>query len=528
MARKKPIQTDPDEIAITTSLGDSVSALSARYFPPLNEKLHYSQYAMKLHQDVAKPKIEKAMGSIFDTEGRRIGQGIKLLRKIRLIDFVQDPYRDSDRARMEAAIRRNHAIRTSFSVKEFFMFAEESEIIIELPKSMTHDIDEKDKQEILDRIKEKTRGTKIDIEQIIREAEDRDEMLKLEEKLPTFMWQAWGFGKAVILQILEDAESEEIKRLQTMNSRRLGQVIADPLNDMKFEGIFIDGQPVDRNVMIHGVYQEHQISPHTEYYGYSAIEPILHIAEGLNIFWEEDVKEIQRSAWLASIMLLINTAGLTKAQARTRIRNIVDAVSKPGKIIGISRRDDKTVEAEQLKLESDLKGLVELSERQETKIYKALQVPQFLVQAEDIATRATADKAASLFLEGPITKDQKWLSEVLEEQWYDPFLRQKLGLKEDDELPFKIKRVFKIPTVSEFIDLANAIRILVDGGVWDAEQANKILKTPEVNDRIENNPEMVVSDPKGRDMSPFGNPKDISPQEKINQDPREQLKQQVS
>ena len=77
-----------------------------------------------------------------------------------------------------------------------------------------------------------------------------------------------------------------------------------------------------------------------------------------------------------------------------------------GKYIGINQMG---ITATQLKLEGDLSGLVELAEKQESKIFKALQVPQFLVQSEDIANRATADKSAELFLNGVISKDHKWL-----------------------------------------------------------------------------------------------------------------------
>ena len=70
-------------------------------------------------------------------------------------------------------------------------------------------------------------------------------------------------------------------------------------------------------------------------------------------------------------------------------------------------------------------------------------VPQFLVQAEDIANRATADKAASLFMNGIIAKDQQWLSDILMEQWYEPLLRAELKLPEGVQVPFRIRRVFK-------------------------------------------------------------------------------------
>ena len=59
-----------------------------------------------------------------------------------------------------------------------------------------------------------------------------------------------------------------------------------------------------------------------------------------------------------------------------------------------------------------------------------MQVPQFLVQSESIANRATALQSASLFINGIIQSDQTWITDILSEQWYDPFVEKELDVKQ--------------------------------------------------------------------------------------------------
>ncbi len=460
--------------------------------------------------DLVRPKTKSQISTAAKRTPDGIKQvtGVRLLRRIKLIEYIQNPYNDSHLQRFEAAARRNWAIKSGISVREFFTFAKGSELIFDLPESEKEGLTPKELESLLEKTKKKFPKWKKARENISK----LNDSLNLVEQLPIFFWQNIVFGRGLILKILEPTEGETedtpenevIKRLQVLNTRRLGDPILDSDNDMSFEGIFVDGQALDKSSCIYGTYQPVQISPHTEWFGYSQLEPIIHLAEGLNIFWEEDVKEIQRSAWLASILLEINTAGLSRTQAQTRIRNVINQI-KAGKYIGINQMG---ITATQLKLESDYKGLGDLAEKQESKIYKGLQVPQFLVQAEDIANRATADKSAELFLNGVISKDQKWIENILESQHYEPLLRKELQMDDNEPLPFRIRREFNIPRVSEFIDMAEAVVRLVDANIWDKQKANEILDSEEVTERVNKD------DLESKELVPKGQKTDLEkPQE---------------
>ncbi len=529
MAKKKAGARDVDEEALKAT-HDALDSHVNR----LDGHIHFTTFAETAHPpipSVTKAQISTATGAIVsvDADGNRKSEkGIVLNRAIKFQQFLKKPYKDVQLARHEGAVRRNWAIQTAISVREFFMFAEPSELIIDLPNSEAINMNENEKQDLIEVLKEKTAGTDIDIENIIKKAHTRDDRLHLLEKLRVMYWQCLIFGDGYVVKIFEGgAKGEEgkqdikadddtnITRLYPINSRRVTDLIADEENTMEIEGVWIDGQALDIHSTLHFHYQQNQISPHSEGYGYTPLETVLNLAEGLNIFYEEDVKEIQRSAWLSSILLNINTAGLNTSQSAARIKKIVDSID-PGKIIGVGGQGENGVVPTPLDLKSDLAGLAQIGENQEAKIFKSFRVPQFLVQSEDIANRATSDKSSELFLTGVIGADQTWLSQSLERQWYEPFLREELGLKEGEKLPFRLVRKFKVPTVSEFVDLAQGLTQLVGGGIWDIEEANKKLGTPEVADRLASQEDMMMppmpgagappGSPQGKPNTPGVNP----------------------
>ena len=86
---------------------------------------------MNLH----KPKTNVSTAATKTTDGIKSIQGTRLLRRINLIEFIQNPYNDSQLQRFEGSARRNWAIKSGISVREFFNFSKGSELIFDLPES---------------------------------------------------------------------------------------------------------------------------------------------------------------------------------------------------------------------------------------------------------------------------------------------------------------------------------------------------------------------------------------------------------
>lgn len=422
---------------------------------------------------------------------RFINSSVIVYRKINLIKYVQPPYNDSDLQRMEAAARRNLCVRGAIWLRELAAFHKKSKLVIDISDMEKLGLSNDQIQEKVDKLTQDPTNQKI-----LKEIDTLDQQLKLEDMVKMLYWQCMVFGRGVLIKLYQGQDFNNITRLFPINTRQLGLPILDYLNDMKFEGVYVDGFALDKQSMIYATYLERNITPHTIHYGYSPCEPIMRTAEAHNIALEEDVPEILKSGWMATLLLKIRTAGLSSAQRQTRVSTIIDAVN-PGKVVGVSAEDVDEITAVDMK--TDFAGIVTIISALEAKLYKGLQVPQFMMQAEDIANYATANASAQIFLDGPVASDQNWMTTTLIEQHYDPILRQKLRLAGDPNqtevgddttdpgdqpLPFIIKRVWEKMDIEEFLDLAQAVSTLVQNGIWDKLQANKALNTPEVADRI--------------------------------------------
>jgi len=208
--------------------------------------------------------------STFD--GIKQVNAVQMKRRIKLIEFLQNPYNDTHLQRFEAAGRRNWAVKSGISVREFFSFAKGSELIFDLPESVKEGLTAKE-IETETNLRKKEHPTWEKVRENIAKL---DESLQLVEQLPIFFWQCLLFGRGLILKVLEETEgdtedtiqNEVIKKLLPINTRRLGDPILDHDNDMSFEGVYVDGQPLDKSALIYGTYQPVQISPHTEWFGY--------------------------------------------------------------------------------------------------------------------------------------------------------------------------------------------------------------------------------------------------------------------
>lgn len=442
-----------------------------------NKEFNFKGMPVKKHSK----KELVSMGAL--TTGSQ--NSINVSKKIRLVKFIQDPYKSQEKERFEAATRKNHAVKSSFAVRRHFMFGKGSELQIHLND---YEIEVLGKEESEKKIKE----LKIQNKQLLEELERRDREVRLDKAVPTFTIQCWTQGRGALIKLFDDTEVNVIK-LQTINSRRLGEPIIDVENNNSFEGVMIDSQGLAKEAVVYGTYNEDELSPHTEMYGYSEVESISHVAETINILLNEDIKEISKSAWLASILLQITTAGLDNATATTKITNIVRAVSKAGKIVGVNEEVVPT----QLNLEPDLAGLSAIIEKLETIIFKTLQVPQFLVQSESAANRATAVQSATQFLNGVVANDQRWVEDILEEQWYDPYLlarkelikgietkEESIDKSQKNELPFHVRRVYNQAKASEFVDLADSVVRLKEARIWDVQKSNEVLGSEEVTQRV--------------------------------------------
>lgn len=421
-------------------------------------------------------------------------QEVQVYRKIKLVNAPQDPLDESIKMRIESAVRKNFCTRTAMHLREFSAFRKQKLVIELLPAEKLTMTEEEQAKRIETLTTENA--------ELLKEFETTDNNVGLPEKLKTLAHQSWQYGRNLLMILFAD-DVNTITDLKTLNTRRLGQPILNDEQNLKFEGCFVDGQPLDREAMIYATYEERDISPNAEGYGFSIMELILVQCE-IHTLIVQDYKEIALSAFLPSILLRILTDGETSGTKSTQMQNIIDDI-EPAKIIGVPA--DQVEEAIMLEMQPNFEGLAKHVDSLERMIYNAFHVPLFLVKSDEIANRATAAKSAKLFLEGVVADDQEWMTNLLGKQWYDPLLREKLKKKNlldktvldktkdetvetevpkgaESPLPFLIRRKFEAPRVEDLIDLADAISKLIQAKVWDVQKANEELGTSEIVQRV--------------------------------------------
>ncbi|MCZ6582893.1 MAG: hypothetical protein O6761_06955 [Thaumarchaeota archaeon] len=454
-----------------------------------------------------------ALAALDEEESkRRISGGVILNRIIKIVEAVNSPYTDFDKRRFELAVRRSVTVRLALILRDFFAFGRDSKLVLELIPSETIGMKPAD-------ITAQTEKITLKNKKLIQRLQRRDDLVDIEKVTHQFFWQKIIFANAVLIKgypldketrgILAepiDLSEGSIIKLVSINSRRLGNVIVDVDNYNEFEGIYVDGQALDRLSMIYGAHHEYNLSPYTQHHGYTPMETIVDLASSSVTFDSEDTPEILKSLWAASILLNIDTSDLSDPDDKQdRIDKIVD-LADPGRILGV----DKEVGVEKLDFDANYDGLGKFADRTDLKIFKAFQVPQSLVQSEDMANKATADSSGTLFLDGTVTSDQNEWSKILWKQWYEPYIREMIAVEKDEDDPddkpvgltFRIMRKWDKITNEQFMELVNGIVQLVNAGIWDIQKANEKLQSEEVTQRVTmedlENPNQPFNDKEGK------------------------------
>ena len=104
-------------------------------------------------------------------------------------------------------------------------------------------------------------------------------------------------------------------------------------------------------------------------------------------------------------------------------------------------------------------------------------VPRFMLNREEPVNRATAFAELQAFVDGPIADIQRWVARELEAQWYEPFVRMKLNLASDAEVPVRIKHKWDPISTQDMMEWVKIVAELYsDGyGVIDRKKAYALM-----------------------------------------------------
>lgn len=347
--------------------------------------------------------------------------------KDRITDAFDDPYAEKDKWRWHDGFRSDSSAQGALiSRSEFTMGAEYSYTQIDTTKNFAGDREEEQKE--IERL------NKVPLYKWFKKMCDKfDRDMKFNYWAQGQLIQHWQYGRALMI-VQDDPKTGLPIAFKLLNSMRLGRVFVEILTYKPMAIEYVDYVPPENIIMaencIYMVNKNYHNSPNTLWFGLSDYETIRDILE-TNILLESiDIKEINKRLWAAIILVRVFSED---EEAVTALRMAL----KTGKSVFATI----DYEAQQLKIEHDLQGLLVEREKNEDKIYGALGVPKMVGLGDtDAVTKSAASIVAHAWNAGPLKKHKLLATGNYEEQYYNRNLeklaryRANLLEIEDDEI----------------------------------------------------------------------------------------------
>ncbi len=284
------------------------------------------------------------------------------------------------------------------------------------------------------------------------------------------------FGEPIALKVLNPLRLKSPK----INSRTY-----------ELEGIFYDfGEPDRSNVLIPSTnllplwHNDHNLYDNTMYTGFSAIWPILSIAQANTYINDEDIQESAKSLWAKFGFVYV---GDKNADSMSKFE-------KNAKVGTLFYHNNPMLDAKVFDMKQDIRELTDVRMANMKAMCINFGFPMFLL-FEDSANFATAKEVMQGYKAGVLERDRTWLRNFLEKYWYDPILADHLGIKKLDDLldeKIKIKAAFddvnfetRRDIVETDIQLLNANVMLPVDIARDAELSPDIIERLEQFDETE-------------------------------------------
>lgn len=228
--------------------------------------------------------------------------------------------------------------------------------------------------------------------------------------------------------------------------------------------------PVPMEDLIYLVHEDDNTQPRSVGYGTSLLLSSIHLSESIRYAQEVAVKEIFESLW----------AGMLEIKANSRVPGVLSAISSSFQTgAGKSFVHNQDITVTPHKIEHDLDKMIAAMETMSTMIGRAIGVPSPLMNQEAVTNRATLEEVLSAWEVSRLRNEREWLSDALEDQWYDKILMSVFGAKDVSQCPIKltldyvsitfIKPEDKLPMMQQMLEtgLFTKERVLREGGYGD-------------------------------------------------------------
>ena len=296
--------------------------------------------------------------------------------------------------------------------------------------------------------------------------------VKFHERIKAALTQAYVYGRSALkMEIDQHGIPTELKLL---NPKKLETVYIDPSTWKLVAVDYADrkeNEPLLAEEIIYFANQDYHISPDTLYYGYSRVEPIVHVSETNQLLDEIDLKEGARSMWAGS--------GVIKFPPDTADDLVDEFVTNfyPGTWNATSQ----SVQIDTYNLKLDYVALTNAREENDRRIIRGLGVPQFLVGFENISNRATSEEVMISWHESELDAERTWLQDVLEPQWFSYLVNLRFPdlMAAGQFTPIRVKLDFQNISFETMREKSEAIVPLFDRGLMPPEKVMEIMRTPD-------------------------------------------------
>lgn len=295
--------------------------------------------------------------------------------------------------------------------------------------------------------------------------------LKWHEKFKSATVNMKTYGRSALhVEKLLDIEPIDLKLL---NSQKLGDVYVKndtwKLSAVRYNNT--KGKPsenddlLEANELIYFPNLNHNVTPDTYWYGYSEIEPIVHVSELNRIMDMTDFKEINAKMWggYGIIKFLEAKDEVSMAQWLSKF--------KPGTWMAT----DSNVEVAVHELKNSMKELIEQRESNDLRILRAIGIPSFLGGYEKITNRATVRSILEAWKVSTLIPERTMLKNIVEPQWYDTLVAHYLGERDIKSVMVKVKQEFKDIVFENVKDLVESYLPLFEQGMINAYQFLRLL-----------------------------------------------------
>lgn len=292
-------------------------------------------------------------------------------------------------------------------------------------------------------------------------------------KISSAVKQCLVYGRSAI-EIVRDTNNEPIA-LHVLNSMKLGKVIVDQ-NTWMMTGVEYLELPTEDNVLktediIYMAINDDCISPGSNYYGLSMLEPVIDGSETKRILKQEDLKEAAKTSWQGIGLVRFLNENTTSAE----IENFMSSI-KPGTWTGYKHEVEVKVET----LKAEFAQMTAVIDFLNQEALRDLGIPEVLGgYGQSGANYANSQQIVAAFKSLDIDNVRVWLKNIIQQQWlskiFYPLINQPNPNTVDfdpqvDQYPeVKLEYEFEDLNLETFVDKVNANLPLYEKGLISGE-----------------------------------------------------------